>query len=722
MGRRLRTFAIALAVILAMACGPSLRGKKADAPRLPDTKQRVPQAPPPPDWFWEEVPISVRPTTTKPFALPLPETELGHQGRFWDALSADGKLRLRRDGAVVLGDPAESVASVGALYNLLREQHVPSVITIDALVAITMLGVERALAEVEETILAPELASLLGQLDARLGKENKGASTELVEGYRVARGIIAVARSLAGSNVPADMTAIVTEERARIDGADRTESPLLGVPLDPADFVVPSEAARPGLWRALAWLASAPLGMVGKGEALGATIDVAQARTNTRAAMLLARVCDHDIDPAINASYTRLARILAFVWGAPDDLTLTELDIIATSAGVDLTKPESITNVTRVDKVRAKARAGRMPALRDGAGALGRAGIGVRLFGGHAALDAIALQSLLAPAVGSTTRTDLGMLARDGQRVLPATLDLVAWLGLPEAHALLHETHADAFDRYDAALDRAEKLRPDPATSTLHASVQGSLLDALVTWAGVREGAGFGDSAGWGVPNTAANGRRRAESILSAWTMLHHAGSPLARAKPTALAPTGELIGLGDAKSAAFVEPLPEVIARLTGAIAQMRRGLVALLKLPAASVGLATLVEVEDILRVALHAAEHHVSDEAPSSEEEAALAALPARLVRLEGKEPLGPGVAEMASDPVGNRILIVATGAFEPVLVIARDAAKDEAVVAVGAQLSHHEVVAAPPALTDAAWRSTLRSTTARPAWTEAFRVHP
>ena len=164
------------------------------------------------------------------------------------------------------------------------------------------------------------------------------------------------------------------------------------------------------------------------------------------------------------------------------------------------------------------------------------------------------------------------------------------------------------------------------------------------------------------------------------------------------------------------------MIALLTGAIGQLRRGLTALLGWAPSSAGLATLVEVEDILRVALHAAERHVSDEAPTSEEEAAVAALPARLVRLEGKEPLGPGVAEMASDPAGNRILVLATGAFEPALLVARDAAREEAVVVVGAQLSHHEVVAAPPALTDAAWRTTLRTTTARPAWTDAFRVHP
>jgi hypothetical protein len=223
------------------------------------------------------------------------------------------------------------------------------------------------------------------------------------------------------------------------------------------------------------------------------------------------------------------------------------------------------------------------------------------------------------------------------------------------------------------------------------------------------------------VPNTAANGRRRVESVLAAWTLVHHASSPLARAKPSAAAPTGELAVSGGAVPV-YVEPLPDVIARLAGAVGQLRRGLVAMLALKADAPAVATLVEIEDILRVALRAAEHHVSDEALTSEEEASLASLPARFTRLEEGGALGPVVAEMASDPVGNRVLINATGAFEPVVLVARDSAKGEPLAAVGVHLSHHEVVAAPPALTDGAWRATLKTTTARPAWTDAFRVHP
>lgn len=700
-----------------MACGPSLKRKPAP-PQLPETRQRAPSPPPPADWFWEDVPVTVRPAATRPLALPVDAQKLRHPGRWWDDLSAEGKLRLRRDGVVVLGSPAQAIPSVGAFYNELREQRTPHVITIDALVSITMLAVERALAEVEDTTLAPELTAFLGRLGDRLAKESLGASTELAAGYRLARGIVAVARALAGGPVPTDLAALVTEEVTRLDGSLAGPSKLLGVSLDPADFVVPSGAAQPGLWRSLAWLAAAPLGLVGKGEAPSATIDVSRARTNARAAMLLARLCVPAVDPHIHASYTRIVRLLSFVWGTPDDLTLVELDAIATSAGIDLTKPESITNVTRVDKVRAKARAGRVPALRDAGGAFGRAGIGVRLFGGHAALDTIALQSLLAPAVGPATRGDLGQLARDGHRVLPSALDLPSWLGQPEGHALLHETHADAFEGFDIALARAEKLRPEPATSTLHASVHGSLLDALVTWANAREGSGFGEAAGWGVPNTAASGRRRVESLLSAWTLVRHAGSPLARPRPTAGAPTGDLAVSGDVP--VYVEPLPEVIAQLAGAVGQLRRGLAALGK--TAGAGAATLVEVDDMLRVALRAAEHHVSDEALSPEDTAPLASLPARFVRLEGRAPADPVVAAMASDPGGERVLVTATGAFEAVLLVVRDAAKEDAVLAVGVHLAHHEVVAAPPAVTDAAWRATLEGTTARPAWTDAFRLHP
>jgi len=70
-----------------------------------------------------------------------------------------------------------------------------------------------------------------------------------------------------------------------------------------------------------------------------AVVDVHGARQNARAAMVLARLCARDVDPKIHASYMKVARWLAFAYGSADDLTLGEVDELATSAGVDLTKP-----------------------------------------------------------------------------------------------------------------------------------------------------------------------------------------------------------------------------------------------------------------------------------------------------------------------------------------------------------------------------------------------
>src|SRR6185503_21381266 len=118
---------------------------------------------------------------------------------------------------------------------------------------------------------------------------------ELQQPYRVARSLIAVARSIASTTykAPPDLADVVAAEAGLIEGhAGGALSPILGVPMDYSGFVAPSASAHPGLFRALAWLGSAPLGLVAKTEAAGSPLDVGRARSNARAAMLIARACD----------------------------------------------------------------------------------------------------------------------------------------------------------------------------------------------------------------------------------------------------------------------------------------------------------------------------------------------------------------------------------------------------------------------------------------------
>jgi len=728
--------AVAIAAI-ATSCAPAAPRSSTvpPAPRLAEAKARVRRAPAPPEWFWEPVDADVRTPSRKAIDLPIAESSIAKlegSARLWDALGPEARYRLRRDGALVLGSGiggAETSAgrqkrsrSMGAFYMDLREQRIPHIVTLDALFSLVHLGLVQALAHVEDVELAPALATLLEKLEARLRAESTGARTELQAGYRIARGVVAVARALAAADAPhayappPELAKIVAEERGNVEGlAGATRSPLLGVTFDYARFAVPSSAARPGTFRALAWLAAAPLGLVARSEGAPTPTGVAGARTNARAAMLLARLCDRDVDATISATYTRISRLIAFVWGPPDDLSLTELDDLADIAGVDLTKLENIANVTRVDRLRTRALAGRTPALFDGSGSIGRGGVNVRILGGHAAADSVVLQSLVGSSIGlaqeSAAAAPVDRL-RSGLRVLPSSLDVAAWLGASEARALLRESNADAFDGYDATLTNLQHVRSLlEQHGALHASVHGSLVDALIAWANAgAEGA---------ASRSPAADRMRVESLLGSWTLVRHTGQAMARARPPRATTPTELRVTGAALPV-FVEPLPDVVARLVSAVRQARRGLEALGALAPSSSAATTLVEIEDILRVALKGAERHASDEGPSAEEATELAALPARLAKLEDdtSEEVGPIVAVVYSDPRSRRLLASATGKIEPAVMLARDPTRDEPVLVVGAHIAHHEIVdgfeqtpgvlhAVRPALTDRSWRARLEN---------------
>jgi hypothetical protein len=580
---------------------------------------------------------------------------------------------------------------MGAFYMNVREQRAPYVVTVDALAYIVHVALERALAEVDESLVVPQLDALVTKLELRLGAEQRGAGMEIGEGLRLARGIVAVARGLASGQEapppPAELVPIVAQEIARIvahEGA--APSALLGVSIDYARFAVPSGAARPGAYRALSWLATAPLILVAQTEAppgtrasADASVGVATSRTHARAAMLLARVCEREIDPAVHEAWSRLSRLSMFVWGPPDDISPPELAQVAASAGIVLEDPKNIANVVTVDRLRHRVARGRPPLLFDGAGAPGRAGISMRLLGGHAPADSVALGSLAS------------LPLPDGARALPSTLDIPVWLGAPEARASLHEIGGDAAPGYDAALAKAIAARPAEDAPSRHASVHGSLLDVLMTWLTPREG----KTRPLG---SVAAQRAAIESALATWTFIQHEGQSLSRARPVqATHPPKELHVTG-APLPAFVEAMPDVIAALTATVGQMKRGLGAVGSLPPSSHAMTTLAEVDDILRTAMRIAAHETNDEALGADDIAALASLPARLARLEEpREESGgasasavPVVVEVFAERGGEKVLSSATGLVEPALMIVREPGSGRLVLAVGAHVAHHELI--------------------------------
>ena len=436
--------------------------------------------------------------------------------------------------------------------------------------------------------------------------------------------------------------------------------------------------------------------------------------------MLLARVADREVDAAIHASWSRIARLLTFVWGPSDDLAPPELRELAASIGVKLEDPKNIASVVTVDKVRRRAAKGREPLLFDGAAAPGRAGIGMRLFGGHAPSDSIALASLVGSRAGAATPdTQPSPYARDGVRALPSTLDLAVWIGAPEARASLHESGGDTFVGYDVALARAIASRPTDDAASRHASVHGSLLDVVMTWLAPPE-------SGSRTMASAAAQRAAIESALAAWSYARHADQPLSRPAPRPAHGPKDLQVSGAALPA-FVEANPAVIARLVATLGQMKRGLAAIGGLAPTSPAMTTLAEVDDMLRVALRAASHESNDEALSSEDVAALASLPARFARLEesADDAMVPVVAEVFADARGERVVSTATGVVEQAVMIVREPATGRLVLAVGAHIAHHELIEGRgERSTDATYRARFRegklNLPTRGSYTSAFRM--
>jgi hypothetical protein len=662
--------------------------------KRPEPKPRAPRPPPPAEWYWQPVTADVHAPPRKPLVLPVPESAIVKNDALWNTLSPEAKEKLRATGVLVNGsesDPLPKTAtSFGAFYTDLAttQPKAAQLITVDALFGVTRIGLELGLAQVEEQ-LAPTLDAFLARLDARLAADQKGAGATLSDAYRIARGIIAVT----GTGKPApELAATVSAERALIEAhAVTATSPLLGFPIDYTRFAVPSAAARPGAFRALAWLGSAPLPLMARAEQAGAPLDIAQARTTTRAAMLLARLCDADVDAESNALYTRIVRFLTFGWGASDDVTLFEIDQMGAKAQVDLTKPEDINDVAKVDKIRFAAMKAHAPAIYDGPGGVGRS---ARVFGGHASPDGVALTTLL--RVGPAQEGAPPSLQRDGRRVIPTTLDIAAWLGAPGARAALHETHADAFAGFDAALT---SLTEERDLDAFHSSIFDSFL--------VAAGALASEADAETSPPS------RLESILTAWTSVRHVDQPFTR-KPKPPPAQG---ARAESTAPILVENAPQTIARLLATVRQAKRGFEAL----GFGATDSPFVPLDELLKIALMAAEHRANDEPLTAADHAKVATLPARISELDDGE--SQQIASVvASDPPSRRVLVTANGRIEPLFELTRDIGRDEPLLVVGAHQAHHEIVTdVGDAPTDAAWRGKVATAT-RAAYTAGFRILP
>jgi hypothetical protein len=722
----------------ASASAASKSAKSAKSPNVPT------------DWRdWRPIELDLHAAGNVPL-LPLADTRVaridGADSR-WARLSTTARESLRTRGFAVVPPPSAQAAPTrfGAFYKHLADDRVPFVVTLDALTGLAHVALSRALAEAEDRELSPALGTMLVRLDAHLSAERRDARSEqgdLAPAYAMAHGIVAVARALADAAyaLPPDLAPFVEGERRRVVAhAGREESLILGDVVDYAALApraaLEENHARAGLYRALAWLGHVPLLLLARSEApgSGSHISVSHARTQARAALLLARLFDAEVDRDIADAWATLARAAELVGGAPDDIAPSELVEIARSVGVDVCDPRSIENVVLFDKVRHAAANAHETRLYDGAGSLAparepdpnvdggvrsatlagnpftfpRASLAMRIAGARGVPDAAVFQRLVWPSLG------VARAQGERRRTLPSCIDVAAWLGSAEAREVSRVTNDPVFAGYSSVLDtliaRRRDTRRDDSPESRHLSLYASGLEVVATY--------LSPSAGDRAQPYASTGawrNRKIEVALGLWTVLRHDGIAFAR----------KSLGLETAERGApaatrgFVEVHPEAIGELLALVRQTESGLARLARVPKSAPGKAVLAEVEELLTGCLRVALREANDEPLGADDDALLASFPARVDALDARlgrsgEAEAPLIVDVHVDLDSARVLEEARGALDDLYLVMREPGSGRLILAIGASSSHYEFTE--PALvrlTDDAWRARLRAGGAPP----------
>jgi hypothetical protein len=699
---------VALPLVLSGACGGATAAPVA-LPPPPAARVVGPASPPPALTYWEAVDVSVV-QGGKAVELPLDVGELGRSPgtvtRWAEAPKALRDAVASRGFAVMRA--AHPEARLGDFYASLRDDRVAWVLTLDAMFFLTHVALDRAMADVDARLVAPALATMLRRLELRLAAESRGARADMAPSYLVARGVVAVALALLQPSyvAPAELRPLVDGEKSRIlTHVGIAGSPWLGVPLDYSAMSPRGDAdrdeAHAGWFRAVAWLGGASLALEGAGEgAVQSTVDVGTARVHARAALLLARLLDYDVDAEAASAWDKVERAGLLLVGEADDPTPRDLSLAAASKKLDLRNGDWFSNVAKVDPVRHAAAKSREGRIDDGAlGSsvphagvdpllpIGRMAPGFRLVGPRITPDAELLQALVFPSVGAFSGREPAESTRDGMRGMPTALDVAAWLGSTEARAQLHAGRDDAYARYPAMLDRLMHARPPDGSLERHRTPYLSMLDAVETW--LRPSIGDRTQAG---AATTEGRARKAEVALGAWTELRHDGTAMARVEvlDLRLAPRTPV----ESAVPVFVEPHPEAIAKLVALVRQTERTLLASGMLAKGAPGLAVLDEVDDLLWTALGVAVHEASDRAVPPALLQALGAFPTRMRALEASLD-GSGAADVPLivdvhiDRQPARALEEALGRVEELWTVVREPETHRLWLALGASIPHAEL---------------------------------
>ena len=686
------------------------------------------------------------------YRLPLDTDDIWSVVPLSESFSLTQTAMLARNGFVVVPGDFSSLAELYEASTVgpdgsPAEDPWPVYVSADSVLHVTRLALGRVQRAVEQQHLLPELELLdremyalsWAQFEAAEGLGTPETERLAATALRNA-GYFAVALSLLDAEfvVPEVLTPVVEAELALIAAGEAiTLSPLLGwsgVPDEPPDAA--SGGELDDTVQRVDYRAFAPSGQVLERAGEG-TVDEALARyqrastwhrqvafrpdrrQESRSAALIAHtLMTH---PAARVLWQRLCAVLDFFHGRDASYTAAQYADLVSQVWDDTGSPSA--------SLTALADEERMGAFLDGIGDLSLPENPIwtiwaakqplrrdwRLFGHPFRLDEYVFQKTTGQYVGSPAQV----------RALPSGIDLAAALGSLEAYRVADEI---GFTRYMNYVEQVDKVRNELSAVPAEHWTREQHWNWLHVYRRLLQEKNASYPA-W--MNTAAWKRRTLQAELGAWTHLLYKGPSGASALPSvdegpAIAEDTPAAGAPDAGAWGYVEPQPEVYARLAALTRLVVDGLESRLMLPAAEREM--LLELEDWLAFLQDAARRELIVAALTDDEYRRLGewgafvseitqAAVADLAPAEG-QPSANGYSEVVAIPIAvaaGEQLVEATGPVDEIYV-AVERGRQVFLARGGVYAQYEFTWPGEEAMTTAAWRELLARGLGpeRPSW--------
>ena len=678
---------------------------------------------------YEAVSVSL-PAAYQGYTLPVDLDDVS--GQELTPLNAAQRALIERNGFVVT--PAEW-SEFYLIYERMRYSDVPVFVTTDSVYHIYHLIFDKMLRDLEREHFEPDVRALtsacLGSAQAIyaevLGTPLESAARSALAYFGVAQALIAPE-----SAIPPEVADLVTAELALIEAhAGLEPSPILsqGCPTgcDPCD-TNPPPACQDQPCMCEDYSQYVPRGHYTRSEQLqryfrtmmwyGRINMRLQKPSETQMALLITTILRHTTVNGVPAAdvWQRVYDPTVFIVGKADDLGFHEYGTLWDAIYGSDAPVSTIADETRLAAFIEAARDLPPPQINSMFVYIwedeDQVTQGFRFMGQRFVLDAYIFEQLIWREVGTMAKP----------RWLPKGLDVMAAMGSEEAYTILDEMEETAYENYP---EQMAKLRGEISALELDSWTQNLYWTWLYTFHPLLAPKGAEYPA---FMQTEAWARKDLHTALGSWTELKH--DTILYAKQVMAEMGGG--GPGDVPHG-FVEPNPEVYARLLALTQMTRTGL--------ESRGLLTenahtnLQRLSGLLDFLLRVSQRELAGQAIDLEDYWRIQFYGGELeaITLAAADQEGSGrpffeepeqaalVADVATDPEGQ-VLEEAVGHVDEIVVVVPDG-QGGLQLAKGGVFSYYEFPwPMNDRLTDEAWRAMLDAGQApdRPPWTSSFFV--